>query len=259
MTVVVTGGARGVGLGITAAFRAAGAEVVACARREPESLPEGVRFERVDVRDADAVEDFIGGIPDLDVLVNNAGGTPYLPVGESDVRRHAKVIELNLIAPLIVSRAANRVLQRRPRGGSIIMIGSVSGHRPSPGTAAYAAAKAGLENLTVSLAVEWAPKVRVNAVRVGMVRTEAAAAHYGDASGAAAVARTVPLGRLADPADVGAACVFLASPAAAYVSGAALPLHGGGERPAYLDAAATATAGGAPPDRRDDAWREDDA
>ncbi|WP_344163950.1 SDR family oxidoreductase [Nocardiopsis rhodophaea] len=245
MTVVVTGGVRGVGLGITAAFRAAGARVIACARREPEDLPDGVGFTRVDVRDADAVEAFIGGITDLDVLVNNAGGTPYLPMSEGDARRHAKVIELNLIAPLIISRAANRVLQRRPEGGSIIMIGSVSGHRPSPGTAAYGAAKAGLDNLTASLAIEWAPRVRVNAVTVGMVRTEKSALHYGDAAGVAAVARTVPLGRLAEPADVGDACVFLASPAAAYISGASLPLHGGGERPAFLDAAAQAST--APP------------
>ncbi|ASU86161.1 short chain dehydrogenase [Nocardiopsis gilva YIM 90087] len=241
MTVVVTGGVRGVGLGITTAFRAAGAHVITCARREPDGLPEGVGFERVDVRDADAVADFIGGIADLDVVVNNAGGTPYLPASEGDARRHAKVIELNLIAPLIVSRAANRVLQGRPGGGSIIMIGSVSGHRPSPGTAAYGAAKAGLDNLTASLAVEWAPRVRVNAVTVGMVRTEKSAMHYGDAAGVAAVARTVPLGRLAEPADVGHACVFLASPSAAYISGASLLLHGGGERPAFLDAAAQAS------------------
>lgn len=122
-------------------------------------------------------------------------------------------------------------------GGSVVMIGSVSGTRPSPGTAAYGAAKAGLENLARSMAVEWAPDVRVNTLVLGMVRTELSHLHYGDESGIAAVGATVPLGRLAEPSDVGAAAVFLASDRAAYVSGASLLLHGGGERPAFLDAA----------------------
>ncbi|MCQ9136554.1 SDR family oxidoreductase, partial [Streptomyces hilarionis] len=81
------------------------------------------------------------------------------------------------------------------------------------------------------------PRVRVNTLVVGMVRTEQSHLHYGDDDGLRAVARTVPLGRLAEPADVGAAAVFLASDAARYISGASLLLHGGGERPAFLDAA----------------------
>src|SRR5260370_247851 len=118
-----------------------------------------------------------------------------------------------------------------------VLRGSVSGMRPSAGTAAYGAAKAGLHNLVTPLAVEWAPKVRVNAVVPGPVATEAAgAAHFADAGGAQAVAGTVPLGRLADPGDVADACLFLASPQASYVSGAALLLHGGGERPAWQSA-----------------------
>lgn len=117
------------------------------------------------------------------------------------------------------------------------MIGSVSGGRPSPGSAAYGAAKAGLESLARSMAVEWAPDVRVNTLVLGMVRTELSGLHYGDEEGIAAVGRTVPLGRLAEPSDVGDAAVFLASERAAYISGASLLLHGGGERPAFLDAA----------------------
>src|SRR5262249_15247565 len=88
-----------------------------------------------------------------------------------------------------------------------------------------------------TLAVEWAPKVRVNSVVVGPVATEASHLHYGDADGVAAVGRTVPLGRMASPDDVADACLYLASPLAAYVTGAALAVHGGGERPAYLAAA----------------------
>jgi NAD(P)-dependent dehydrogenase (short-subunit alcohol dehydrogenase family) len=121
--------------------------------------------------------------------------------------------------------------------GAIVNISSVSGHRASPGTAAYGAAKAGLDSLTQTLAVEWAPKVRVNSVVAGMVRTEQSHLHYGGADELAAVGRTVPLGRLAEPREIGAAVAFLASPLASYVSGATLLVHGGGEAPAFLAAA----------------------
>ncbi|MFC4908438.1 SDR family oxidoreductase [Actinomadura gamaensis] len=240
-TAVVTGGVRGVGLGITRAFLAAGADVVAVARHEPDELPEAdgrrARFAALDVRDPDAAEAFAAGLDRVDVLVNNAGGTPFGPIADGDVRRHIKIIELNLVSALIMSRAVYPAMAARDEGGSIIMIGSVSGVRPSPGTAAYGAAKAGLASLATSLAVEWAPKIRVNTVTLGMVRTEQSHLHYGGEDGIAAVAGTVPLGRLAEPADVGAACVFLASPLAGYVSGSSLLVHGGGERPAFLDAA----------------------
>ncbi|MGQ4362005.1 SDR family oxidoreductase [Streptomyces sp. SAS_272] len=232
---VVTGGTRGVGAGIARSLARAGAEVVVCARQPPDTPVQGARFAPLDVRDADAVQTFFAGLPRLDVLVNNAGGAPYRPLAAADAHRHARVIELNLLAPLTVSLAAHDHL-RRARG-SIVMIGSVSGGRPSPGTAAYGAAKAGLESLARSMAVEWAPEIRVNTLVVGMVHTERTHLHYGDDDGVAAVARTVPLGRLALPDDVGDAAVFLASDAAAYISGASLLLHGGGERPAFLDAA----------------------
>ncbi|MFD8287873.1 SDR family oxidoreductase [Streptomyces lavendulae] len=241
--IVVTGGTRGVGAGIARAFLAAGAEVVVCARRPPEEpVAAGGReavFTAVDLRDPGAVAEFFAGVADrhgrLDCLVNNAGGTPYRLLGEGGAERHARVLELNLIAPMTASLAAHPWL--RASRGSVLMIGSVSGTRPSPGTAAYGAAKAGLENLARSMAVEWAPEVRVNSLVLGMVRTELAHLHYGDEAGVAAVGATVPLGRLAEPSDVGEAAVFLASDRAAYVSGASLLVHGGGERPAFLDAA----------------------
>ncbi len=94
----------------------------------------------------------------------------------------------------------------------------------------------GCWSLTQSLAVEWAPKVRVNAIAAGLIRTEQTELHYGDAAAQARVAASVPLGRLGTPQDVGDACVFLASPLASYVSGASLLVHGGGERPAFLEA-----------------------
>ncbi|GAA3558028.1 SDR family oxidoreductase [Streptomyces osmaniensis] len=233
--VVVTGGTRGVGAGVTRAFAEAGAQVVTCARRPPEVPLPGAEFRPLDLRDPAAVRDFFAALPRLDVLVNNAGGTPYRRLTDADAERHARVIELNLVAPLTASLAAYEHLERSR--GSVVMIGSVSGGRPSPGSAAYGAAKAGLENLARSMAVEWAPRVRVNTLVVGMVRTELSHLHYGGEEGIASVSRTVPLGRLAEPSDIGAAAVFLASDAAAYISGASLHVHGGGERPAFLDAA----------------------
>ncbi len=238
--VLVTGGVRGVGLGITRAFLRAGATVVTCARRPAEQPVDDVEHVTTDVRDpeqvARLVEHIVARHGRLDVLVNNAGGAPPARAADASPRFHSKIVELNLLSPLLVSQAANAVMQRQPGGGSIVMVSSVSASRPSPGTAAYGAAKAGLNNLTASLAVEWAPKVRVNALGVGMVRTELSELHYGDEAGIAAVGKTVPLGRLAEPDEIGTCAVFLASPLASYVSGATLLVHGGGEVPAWLGA-----------------------
>jgi NAD(P)-dependent dehydrogenase (short-subunit alcohol dehydrogenase family) len=237
---LVTGGIRGVGRGISQVLVECGARVVACARHEPEQPVPGVEFERCDVRDEEDVRALVDAIVGrhgrLDVLVNNAGGAPRSDAATASPRLHAKIVELNLLAPLLVAQAGNAVMQRQETGGAIVMVSSVSGHRASPGTAAYGAAKAGLDNLVASLAVEWAPKVRVNSVAAGMVRTEQAHLHYGDADAIAAVGATVPLGRLAEPAEIGRCVAFLASPLASYVSGATLLAHGGGEAPAFLAA-----------------------
>lgn len=242
---IVTGGGRGVGRGISERFLAAGAEVVICGRNEPESLPEAggrrARFVAADVREPEQIARVVAFAREsggrLDVLVNNAGGSPPAPAATASPRFSEKIVSLNLMAPLHFAQQANAVMQEQPEGGAIVNVASVSALRPSPGTAAYGAAKAGLLSLTRTLAVEWAPKVRVNAVAAGMIRTEQVALHYGDADAQARVAATVPLGRLGTPRDVGEACVFLASPLAAYASGAVLVLDGGGERPAFLAAA----------------------
>ena len=246
--VIVTGGAKGVGRGITETFLEAGADVVVCGRTEPDEpvTADGrtADFVSADVRDPDQIAQTIATTTDrygrLDVLVNNAGGAPFADAATASPRFSEKIIALNLLAPLNFAQAANAVMQGQEEGGSIVNIGSVSGLRPSPGTAAYGAAKAGLHSLTATLAVEWAPKVRVNCVVGGLIRTEQVHLHYGDADAVKRVEATVPLGRLGAPTDVGQACLFLSSPMASYMTGAQLVLHGGGERPAFLDAAADA-------------------
>ncbi len=248
-SVVVTGGTRGIGRGIAEAFLAAGADVVVCGRTDRMSgdLPtatdaagqvrQGI-FVAADLRRADQASALVTAVTDrlgrVDILVNNAGGSPQADADTASPRFSESIVALNLLAPLYCAQAANAVMQGQAEGGSIVNITSVSGIRPSPGTAAYGAAKAGLINLTQTLAMEWAPKVRVNALCVGMVATEAADDHYGGPEGVAAVAATVPLDRLGTPGDVAAACLFLTSPLAAYVTGANLVADGGGERPPFL-------------------------
>jgi NAD(P)-dependent dehydrogenase (short-subunit alcohol dehydrogenase family) len=245
--VVVTGGGKGVGRGITTRFLDAGADVVICGRKEPETLPCGggrsAVFVAADVRQIEDIDRVVTVTVErfgrLDVLVNNAGGSPVANAASASPRFSESILKLNLLAPLNFAQRANTVMQPQATGGVIINIASVSGTRPSPGTAAYGAAKAGLLNLTQTLAVEWAPRVRVNAITAGMIRTEQSHLHYGDEAGIAAVEATVPLGRLGEPQDIADACLFLASPLARYISGASLVVHGGGERPAYLAAIKT--------------------
>ena len=238
--VLVTGGTKGVGRGIAHRFAEAGTRVAVCARREPDELPAGWTFFPVDLRDGEAawalIDAVVARFGRLDVLVNNAGGAPPSNTATAPPKYTEKVIALNLLASIYCAQRANHWMQQQDGGGSIVNIGSVCAHRASPEAAAYGAAKAGLWNFTMTAGMEWAPKVRVNHVTAGLIRTELAHLYYGDEEGIASVGATIPMGRLAEPREIADVCLFLASPLAAYVTGADVAAHGGGERPPFLGA-----------------------
>lgn len=236
---IVTGGTRGLGRQIATRLSAAGCSVAVCGRNAPDNLPEGVVFYQADIRDADQAKGFVDDVAArfgrLDILVNNAGGSPNADVATASPRFIDAILKLNLVGPLFMAQAAYPHMVAQG-AGSIINIASVSGARPSPGTSVYGAAKAGLLNLTQSLAQEWGGDgVRVNAIIAGLMMTEDAEATYGDADAQAAVGRSMPLGRMGEGDDLAGAVMWLSSGDAAWVSGARLQIDGGGERPYFLD------------------------
>lgn len=228
---LVTGGTGGIGRAVADRFAAHGATVAVCARKEP---PAGSphRFFPCNIRDpeqvAATVRTVVAWAGRLDVVVNGAGGAAPSPAATASPRYHAAVIDLNLTAALHVAQVANAQMQQQDEGGCIVLITSMSGMRASPGTAAYGAAKAGVVSLAQSLAIEWGPKVRVNSVAPALVETDALPEFWDDHA-LTALRADVPLGRLCQPGDVAAACLYLASPLAAFVSGTNLVVHGGGE------------------------------
>ena len=241
-TVIVTGGTKGLGRAIATRFLEAGATVIICARSAPDT-PVGAgdrsaSFITADVREPDQVAAVVARAVDttgrVDVLVNNAGGAPPADSATVSPRFNEKIVALNLLAPLSFAQAVHPVMTAQDTGGVIVNIASVSGIRPNPAGAAYGAAKAGLINLTETLAHEWGPTIRVLTVIVGLIRTDEAALFYGDQAGIDAVGQTVALDRLGEPSEIADVVLFLTTPMASYMSGAAVPVHGGGEGPAYL-------------------------
>lgn len=236
---IVTGGTRGLGRQIAARLAQAGCTVAVCGRSEPADLPSGVTFYQADVRDADQARGFVDAVVSahgrLDILVNNAGGSPASPIEAASPRFIDAILKLNMVGPLYMAQAAYPHMVENG-GGSIVNIASVSGARPSPQTTVYGMAKAGLINMTQSLAQEWGrDAIRVNAIIAGLMTTDNAEATYGDANAQAAVAQSMPLGRMGTGDDLADAVMWLCSEGAAWVSGARLQVDGGGERPYFLD------------------------
>ncbi len=241
-TVLITGGSRGLGADVALAFLQAGADVVICSRNTPEQLPafnnKQALFFQCDVRQPESSQQLVDFCIEktgrLDVLINNAGGSPEVVAANASPKLTQAIVALNLTAPAVLSQQAYQSMVGTTGTGSIINIASVSAQRPSPGTAAYGAAKAGLVNLTRSLAQEWAPQVRVNVIVAGLARTENSANHYGGEAGIQKIEQNMPMQRMLNGSDMAKACLYLASDDANYISGATLEVHGGGEPPAFL-------------------------
>ena len=242
-TVVITGGSKGIGLEITKTFLKHQANVIILARNKPkrkiQSKGNAGYFIECDIRNTEsidsAIKDIASKYKSIDVLINNAGGAPMADSLTASPKFHEAIIDLNLTAPLNLSQKIAKKMIQQKTVSNIINISSVTASRPTPGSAAYGAAKGALVNLTKTLAIEWAPKIKVNSIIVGYIETENSILHYGSKSEIKKVAKTIPLKRMGQPQDVANACVFFASDLAEWVTGSALEVHGGGESPTYLD------------------------
>lgn len=244
-TIVITGGSKGIGLEITKTFLKHQANVIILARNKPkrkiQSKGNKGYFIECDIRNTESIDsalkDIASKYKSIDVLINNAGGAPMADSLTASPKFHEAIIDLNLTAPLNLSQKIAKKMIKQKTVSNIINISSVTATRPTPGSAAYGAAKGALVNLTKTLAVEWAPKIKVNSIIVGYIETENSILHYGSKSEIKKVAKTIPLKRMGKPQDIANACVFFASDMAEWVTGSALEVHGGGESPAYLDVA----------------------
>lgn len=241
--VIVTGGTKGIGRVITTTLLTYGADVVICARNAPaEPVTAGGKeavFVPCDVRDPEQIKQVVATALErfgrVDALVNNAGGAPPADSATVSPRFQEKIVALNLLAPMYFAQAVHDAMKAQG-SGVIVNISSVSGTRPNPAGTAYGAAKAGLINLSDTLATEWGPEIRVVTLTVGLIVTEEAHLFYGDDEGIRRVGDTIPARRMGTPEDVADAVLFLCSPLARWITGTNVFVHGGGEIPAYLAA-----------------------
>ena len=234
-TALVTGGSRGIGKAIAAAFAEAGAQVMISSRKADAleaaaaEMKGEVAWFAANAGDPEATEACVTATVErfgaVDILVNNAATNPYMgPLMGLDVSRADKTTQVNQRAILTWTQCAWRASMEQ-RGGSVINISSVGGLTVDPGIAYYNVTKAAVIHLSKNLAGELAPKVRVNVIAPGLVKTDMARALW--EPNEVAIAKSMPLRRLGEPEDIANAAVFLASDAASWITGATLVIDGG--------------------------------
>ncbi|MEQ8896955.1 MAG: SDR family oxidoreductase [Roseovarius sp.] len=226
---LVTGGRQGIGRAIVEAFLREGAEVVTCGRGDdPGDLPEGCGWVTADVSDPAQAAALVAACGALDVLVNNAGVQVEKTVVESSDADWDLVVAANCRGVFNMCRAAIPVMRE---GGSIINIGSISGHQADPSMALYNASKAFVHGLTRSVAVDHGPKVRCNAICPGWINTGMLEAGFDLASDPEAARRDAiarhPVRRFGEPKDIAAMAVWLASDEAGFANGQLFTIDGG--------------------------------
>jgi len=229
---VVTGGSRGIGLACARGLAEAGAEVIVVARpglglEGAAAAVPGARALGCDVTRPDQVRESLAGLPRVDVLVNSAGGNlpePFLDVSEEHL---SALVELNLLGTFRVTQAVAGVMAKGG-GGSVVNVSSDLGHVGMAGRSVYCAAKHGVEGLTRALALELAPLgIRVNSVGPTFIDTDLTRPYFENPQFLAETLGKIPLGRIGRVEEVAAAVLFLASPAASLITGAALLVDGG--------------------------------
>lgn len=233
--VLVTGGTSGIGEGIARAYAAAGAEVAITGTRGRAADYEskdfsGFRYLQLDVRDAEAIASVAGALPALDILINNAGAA--YPGGRNEYEPDVfeESLRINLAGAYRMAHACKDKLaaSRLEGGASVIGLASMTSFFGNEYVPAYGAAKAGIAQLTKTLAIAWAADgIRVNAVAAGLIRTQMTAAMLADEALTTPFLSRVPLARVGTPHDIAGAVLFLSSPAASYVTGSTLVVDGG--------------------------------